>query len=71
MGCRALLRYMLLYRGAGRILTGGGLWDPDGATAAVQQREQQEIAIMAAFARLRQMHGLPAIPQYTLVPPPY
>lgn len=71
MGCRALLRYMLLYRGGGRILTGGGLWDPDGATAAAQQRDQQELAIMAAFARLRHMHGLPAIPQYSMVPRPF
>eukprot|EP00884_Botryococcus_braunii_P008745 jgi/Botrbrau1/17872/Bobra.0845s0005.1 len=63
---KAVLRYLLLYRGGGRILTGGGLWDPDGATSAAQQREQQEAAIVAAFARLRQLHGLPAIPQYTL-----
>eukprot|EP00884_Botryococcus_braunii_P008744 jgi/Botrbrau1/17871/Bobra.0845s0004.1 len=54
--------------GEGPILTGGGLWDPDGATSrGLSRGNSRRPAIVAAFARLRQLHGLPAIPQYTLV----
>ncbi|KAK9820963.1 hypothetical protein WJX81_000511 [Elliptochloris bilobata] len=66
---KAALRLLLLYRvagGGGRILANGGLLaDPaHGGSAAAATPQARAQAVYSAFARFRERHSLPRVPQY-------
>ncbi len=66
MGCRAMLRLIILYRAGGRILIDGGTYplEPTARTSGASMVQQRAEAIYSAFSRFRDQHRLPSVPQF-------